>query len=83
MVGDGIEVKFKGEPMSSDASPLRPDVVDAVTRTVQKLRPGVEVVPNQASGATDGLVFRAAGVPTYGVDGMFMRVQGRFFPRPQ
>ena len=64
--------------MSSDASPLRPDVVEAVTRTVQKLRPGVEVVPNQASGATDGLVFRAAGVPTYGVDGMFMRPKDDF-----
>jgi acetylornithine deacetylase/succinyl-diaminopimelate desuccinylase-like protein len=76
--GAGIEVTVKDEPMSSDASPLRPDVVGAVTRTVQKLRPGVEVVPNQASGATDGLVFRAAGIPTYGVDGMFIRSKDDF-----
>ena len=75
--GEGIEVKVKGEPMSSDASPLRADLVAAVTRTVQKLRPGVEVVPNQASGATDGLVFRAQ-IPTYGVDGMFMRPKDDF-----
>jgi acetylornithine deacetylase/succinyl-diaminopimelate desuccinylase-like protein len=76
--GDGIEVTVKGEPMSSDASPLRADLVAAVTRTVQKLRPGVEVVPNQAAGATDGLVFRAAGIPTYGVDGMFLRPKDDF-----
>jgi acetylornithine deacetylase/succinyl-diaminopimelate desuccinylase-like protein len=76
--GVGLDVTVKGEPMSSDASPLRPDLVAAVTRTVQKLRPGVEVVPNQASGATDGLVFRAAGIPTYGVDGMFMRPRDDF-----
>jgi len=76
--GAGIEVTVKDEPMSSDASPLRTDVVGAVTRTVQKLRPGVEVVPNQASGATDGLVFRAAGIPTYGVDGMFIRSKDDF-----
>ena len=78
VAGEGIEVTVKGEPLSSDASPLRPDVVAAVTRTVQKLRPGVEVVPNQSSGSTDGLVFRAAGIPTYGADGMYMRPKDDF-----
>lgn len=78
VVGSGVEVKELGKAMSSDASPLRADVVDAVTRTVHKLRPGVPVVPNQASGATDGLVFRAAGIPTYGVDGLFIRSKDDF-----
>jgi acetylornithine deacetylase/succinyl-diaminopimelate desuccinylase-like protein len=71
--GSGVEVKLTGEPMSSDASPLRPDLVKAVTRAVNAIRPGVPVVPGQISGATDGLVFRAAGIPTYGVDGNFMK----------
>jgi acetylornithine deacetylase/succinyl-diaminopimelate desuccinylase-like protein len=78
LVGSGIEVKELGKAMSSDASPLRKDVVAAVTRVVQKLHPGVPVVPDQASGATDGLVFRAAGIPTYGVGGIFMRPKDDF-----
>jgi len=74
----GIEVQELGKAMSSDASPLRNDVFSAVTRVVQKLHPGVPVVPDQASGATDGLVFRAAGIPTYGVGGIFMRPKDDF-----
>lgn len=78
LVGSGIDVQEFGKAMSSDASPLRPDVMAAVTRTVQKLHPGVPVVPEQASGATDGLVFRAAGIPTYGVGGIFMKSKDDF-----
>ena len=78
LVGKGVEVTEPNKAMSSDASPLRADVVGAVTRVVQKLRPGVPVVPSQASGATDGLVFRAAGIPTYGTDGLFIRSKDDF-----
>ena len=78
VAGDGVEVKLRIPVLSSDASPLRPDVVAAVTRAVHKLHPGVEVVPSQASGATDGLVFRANGIPTYGVDGLFIRSKDDF-----
>jgi acetylornithine deacetylase/succinyl-diaminopimelate desuccinylase-like protein len=78
LVGSAIDVKEFGKAMSSDASPLRPDVVAAVTRVVHKLRPGVPVIPFQASGATDGLVFRAAGIPTYGMDGVFIRPRDEF-----
>lgn len=78
VVGDAIDVKAKAPSLSSDASPLRPDVVAAVTRAVHRLHPGIEVVPNQASGATDGLLFRAAGIPTYGVDGLFIRPKDEF-----
>jgi acetylornithine deacetylase/succinyl-diaminopimelate desuccinylase-like protein len=78
VVGPGVEVKDALTALSSDASPLRADVVDAVTRTVRELHPGVPVVPNQASGATDGLVFRAAGIPTYGVNGLAIRLKDDF-----
>lgn len=33
--------------------------------------PGVPVVPSQSSGATDGRFLTAAGIPTYGVSGVF------------
>ena len=77
-VGEGVQVAVDGEPMSSDASPLRNDIVAAVTRVVHKFYPTANVVPQQASGATDGLVFRAVGIPTYGVDPTFIRDKDAF-----
>ncbi len=53
----------------TDASPLRPDVVGAYTEAVRARHPGAAVVPDMSTGATDGLYFRARGVPVYGVDG--------------
>jgi acetylornithine deacetylase/succinyl-diaminopimelate desuccinylase-like protein len=78
VVGEGVEVTVDGEPMSSDASPLRKDIVAAVTRVVHKFYPEANIVPQQASGATDGLVFRAIGIPTYGVDPTFIRDKDSF-----
>jgi acetylornithine deacetylase/succinyl-diaminopimelate desuccinylase-like protein len=78
VVGDGVDVAVDGEPMSSDASPLRTDIVAAVSRVVHKFYPAANIVPQQASGATDGLVFRAIGIPTYGVDPTFIRDKDAF-----
>ncbi|HTU66449.1 MAG TPA: M20/M25/M40 family metallo-hydrolase [Steroidobacteraceae bacterium] len=78
VVGTGVEVKLVGEPLSSDASPLRKDVVAAVTKAVHSVRPGIPVVPAQGSGASDGLVFRSIGIPTYGTDGNFMKPNEKF-----
>lgn len=54
---------------SSPVSPLRADVLDAFTRSVQVRFPGVAVVPQMSTGATDGMMFRASGIPVYGVNG--------------
>ena len=78
VVGEGIEVKGLGQPLASAASPLRDDVLSAVTRAVHARHPGLAVVPYQAAGATDGVFFRAAGIPTYGVGGMFMKDSDSF-----
>jgi acetylornithine deacetylase/succinyl-diaminopimelate desuccinylase-like protein len=72
VVGRDIDVKYKGTPQYSDASPLRADVDKAVTRAVHMIHPGIPVFPFQEPGATDGLVFRSIGIPTYGVDANFM-----------
>ena len=50
-------------------SPLRKDVVDAYTHAVHARFPGVPIIPKMSTGATDGLEFRARGVPVYGVNG--------------
>jgi len=44
-----------------------------VTKAVRARYPGLPVSPYQESGGTDGLQFRAAGIPTYGVGEIFMK----------
>jgi acetylornithine deacetylase/succinyl-diaminopimelate desuccinylase-like protein len=51
---------------------MREDVLKAVSRLTDTLWPGVPTVPIMVMGATDGLYLRAAGIPTYGVQGFFM-----------
>ena len=58
----------------SAASPLLPDVLGAVERVTQAMWPGVPVVPTMVTGATDGLYLRNAGIPTYGVSGLFEEI---------
>jgi len=58
----------------TDASPLRADVVGAYTAAVRARHPGAAITPDMSTGATDGLYFRARGVPVYGVDGSWARI---------
>jgi acetylornithine deacetylase/succinyl-diaminopimelate desuccinylase-like protein len=73
VVGNRVTVTPKDVYFSSDASPLRPDVVDALTAAIHANHPDISVVPAMSAGATDGVFYRAAGIPTYGVDGLFMK----------
>ena len=51
-------------------SPLLPQVLKPLERTVAAIWPGLPVVPFMNAGATDGIYTRAAGLPTYGVAGI-------------
>jgi len=73
VVGDRVTVAPLDTYYSADASALRPDVVAAVTAAVRANHPDLEVVPAMSAGATDGVFYRAAGIPTYGVDGLFVK----------
>ena len=65
--------------IDAPASPLRPDVLAAVTKAVHARYPGLPVVPNIVRpAATDSMFFRALGVPAYGVSGMFMKASDDF-----
>jgi acetylornithine deacetylase/succinyl-diaminopimelate desuccinylase-like protein len=68
---DQVSVKILGDPAPGPASALRPDVLAAVSRATDALWPGVSVVPIMVMGATDGKALRVAGIPTYGVQGIF------------
>jgi acetylornithine deacetylase/succinyl-diaminopimelate desuccinylase-like protein len=78
LAGDKVEVSLVSTPHPSEPSPLRPDVVAAVTRAVHAGYPGVPIVPEMAAYATDGSVFRAAGIPTYGASSLFIRGSDEF-----
>ena len=73
VVGPGVEVRLTDEGVPSDASPMRTDVMTAVAVAVHASHPGIPIVPQMAAYATDGSVFRGAGIPTYGVSGIFLK----------
>ena len=65
-------------PVESPASPLRKDVVDAVSAVVHQRYPGLDIVPGMSAGASDSMYFRNAGVPSYGVDPSFSKPNDTF-----
>jgi acetylornithine deacetylase/succinyl-diaminopimelate desuccinylase-like protein len=71
---------YAGKP--GPQSPLRKDVLDAVDNITGSMWQGLVVTPVMATGATDGKFLRSAGIPVYGVSGMFgdvddVRAHGR------
>ncbi|HEY6128715.1 MAG TPA: M20/M25/M40 family metallo-hydrolase [Candidatus Acidoferrum sp.] len=84
LADDLVALKLLGQPEQGPASPLRADVVAAATQVTSKLWPGVAVVPNMVMGATDGRMLRIAGIPTYGIQGIFIdRDDVRFHGRDE
>ena len=83
LVGDpAVKVTSVDNLSASPVSPLRPDLMQAVERVTAQMWPGVAVVPVMSTGATDGTFLRTAGIPTYGVSGIFedvddVRAHGR------
>ena len=72
LAGPKVEVtpdpNYIGVP--TPPSPLRPDVVKAVTRAIQRFHgPAMHVYPEMSTGASDGSFFRAQGIPVYDIDG--------------
>lgn len=55
------------EPTASPPSPLTPELVDAIEDVANNMWPGIVVIPEMSTGATDGLFVRNAGIPTYAV----------------
>lgn len=68
---DQVMISVANQEANSPASPLRPDLMRAISRLTDSMWPGVIVLPTMSTGATDGRYLRAAGIPTYGVQGFF------------
>ena len=74
LAGADVTVEPVREARPSPPSPLRPDVVGAYTDAVRARHRGAVIVPEMSTGATDGLYFRARGLPVYGVGGPWIVV---------
>jgi carboxypeptidase PM20D1 len=70
---DAVEfVRVTEDPTESPISEPRDDVMAAVGKAVHARYPGLKVIPYMESGGTDGMHYRKAGIPTWGVSGIFM-----------
>jgi acetylornithine deacetylase/succinyl-diaminopimelate desuccinylase-like protein len=78
LAGDKVAVTLLAPANASDASPLRDDVIAALTAAVHANYPRVPITPSMSAGATDGVFFRGAGIPTYGVGEAFIREEDEF-----
>ncbi len=57
----------------SPASVMPAALQESLEQLVEQHWPGVPVIPEMSTGATDGLFVRNAGIPVFGVAGWFMR----------
>jgi len=57
----------------SPPSALKPEIMDPIERVTKRLW-NIPVIPVMETGATDGLFLRNAGIPVYGVSGVFVDI---------
>jgi acetylornithine deacetylase/succinyl-diaminopimelate desuccinylase-like protein len=57
---------------SAVVPPLTPEIMGPIEKVSARIYPGVPVIPLLQPGATDGQFLSVSGIPTYGVNGLFM-----------
>lgn len=65
-----VQFTVASDAPQSPASPLRADIEAAVRLASEAIAPKLPLIPVMETGATDGLYFRNAGIPTYGLSGI-------------
>ncbi len=68
----GVVVTPKTPAVPSPPSPLPAEVEGKLDAVVRSMWGPLPIVPNMETGATDGLFLRNAGLPVYGVSGLFV-----------
>jgi acetylornithine deacetylase/succinyl-diaminopimelate desuccinylase-like protein len=75
IIGDSrISVTQTYPAILSPPSPLTDELLTAIEGLTEEYWPGVPVIPTMGTGATDGLFLRNAGIPVYGVSGVFFDI---------
>jgi len=79
LADDAIKVTTKGEGgVLSAMPPLTEAIVGPARKVAEKIWPGVTIVPTMLPGYTDGKYLNPAGVPTYGLSGLFSDAEGNY-----
>ena len=79
LADDGIKVTPTGEGgVQSPVPPLTEAVLGPARRVAETIWPGVAIVPTMLPGYTDGKYLNPAGVPTYGLSGLFEDREGNY-----
>jgi acetylornithine deacetylase/succinyl-diaminopimelate desuccinylase-like protein len=71
-----VTLADKRSEVPKGPQPLTPQIFKPVETLAAKMWPGVPVVPFMSAGATDAAFLAPAGIPTYGVSGMFGEADG-------
>jgi acetylornithine deacetylase/succinyl-diaminopimelate desuccinylase-like protein len=75
LADDRIAVSVVGEAIPAPASAINPWIVNKLESLSNKLYGGIPIVPVMDNGASDGKYLRIAGIPAYGVPGVFTDVE--------
>ena len=77
LADDAIAITAIGKiPVAAPSPTIDGRMLGPVREVAESLWPGVTVVPTLATGATDGRFLNAAGIPTYGLSGLFHDAEG-------
>lgn len=71
MADEQIRVDIVRRRQGSSPPALTRQILGPVERAVAQLWPGTPIVPTMTVGATDGRFLNNAGIPTYGMSGLF------------
>lgn len=72
-VGDSaVAFRVAYPALASEASVASPAFLATLRRVVDAIAPGVPIIPYMEGGGTDGIFFRNAGIPAFGVNGFFL-----------
>jgi acetylornithine deacetylase/succinyl-diaminopimelate desuccinylase-like protein len=81
---DKVTISKERAHGQSPMSPVRDDVLAATRRLTSSFWPGVVTLPHMVMGGTDGRMLRQAGIPTYGIQGIFFEASDiRFHGRDE
>jgi acetylornithine deacetylase/succinyl-diaminopimelate desuccinylase-like protein len=76
LADDKIRITPTHEPVLSPPPPLSAEIVGPIEKVSAQMWPGVPVVPTLVVATGDGRFTINAGIPTYGVNGMFRDPDG-------
>jgi acetylornithine deacetylase/succinyl-diaminopimelate desuccinylase-like protein len=70
-VSDAGEVSEHGSDRKAMVPPpLNPEVMDALRSVARKIWPGIAVIPEMETGASDSIYTMSEGIPSYGISGI-------------